>query len=98
RLLSPGLGGESVNSKFGRRLNQRRAFAQMVDEFWIRLEPPKSVPRKNEMRGPATTQPLKILDCLLAVVRIAVVDRVVLQEMPTPPLRVVKDGRVTHVG
>ena len=67
-----------VNPKFRRRFDQRRVFAQIAEEFWIRLQPPKSIPGENKMRCSAATQPLKILDCLFAVVRGAVVNRVLL--------------------
>src|SRR5262249_8106009 len=86
-----------VNPKFGRCFDQCRAFGQMPGKFWISLQPPKGIFGENKMRGPTAIQSLKIVDCLAAVVRIAVVDRVVLQEMPTLPLRIIKDGRIAHV-
>src|SRR5215813_10802129 len=86
-----------VDSKFRRWFDQCRAFRQMRGKFWISLQPPKCIPGENKMRGPAATQSLKIVDCLAAVVRIAVVDCVVLQKMPTLPLRIIKDSRIAHV-
>src|SRR4029077_605318 len=78
RDLVTSLRCQLVHPKFRPRFDQRRVFAQMAEEFWIRLHPPKSILGKNKMRCSAAPQPLEILDCLLAVVRGAVVNRVVL--------------------
>src|SRR4029450_2433865 len=86
-----------VNPKFRRHPDRGCFFGQIQGEFWIRLQPPKSVPSENKMCCSAATQPLKILDCLLAVVRVAVVNRVLLKEMPALALAIVKDGRIAHV-
>jgi hypothetical protein len=63
-LLSLGCGAQSVNSKFSRRFNQRSVFAQIANEFWIRLHPPKSISAEDKMRRSTASQPLEILDCL----------------------------------
>src|SRR4029077_4382386 len=97
RRLSPSYCNQFVNSKFGRRLDDLCVFGQVRNEFWIRLRPPKSIPGENKMRGSSAPQPLKILDCLLAVVWSAVVNRVVLGKMPALALGVVKGGRIAHV-
>ena len=49
------------------------------------------------MRRSIAPQPLKIFDCLLAVVWSAVVNRVVLGKMPALTLGVIKDRRIAHV-
>src|SRR5262245_14167326 len=86
-----------VDSKFRRCFDQCRDFGQMPGKFWISLQPHRCSRGANKMRGPAATQSLKMVDCLAAVVRMAVVDRVVLQKMPTLPLRIIKNGRIAHV-
>ena len=86
-----------VNPKFSRRFDQRRLFVQIADEFWIRLGPPKGISGENKMRCSSALQALKIFDCLFAVVRVAVVSRVLLEKMPAPALGIVKDGRIAHV-
>ncbi len=97
RQLSPSYCNQFVNSKFGRRLDGLCVVGQVRNEFWIRLRPPKSIPGENKMRGSSAPQPLKILDCLLAVVWSAVVNRVILGKMPALALSIVKDGRMAHV-
>src|SRR5882724_3242316 len=76
RRLSPSYCNQFVNSKFGRRLDDLCVIGQVRNKFRIRLLPPECVFRENKMRCSAATQPLKILDGLLAVVRVAVVNRV----------------------
>jgi hypothetical protein len=39
-------------------------FAQIANEFWIRLHPPKSISGEDKMRRSTASQPLEILDCL----------------------------------
>src|SRR5215469_9615438 len=97
RLLLPGCGVESVNLKFLRRLDQGRVLCEISRKFWIGQQPPKRIPGENKMCRSSATQPLKILDCLLAVIRRAVVNRIVLRTMPTLPLPVEKNGGITHV-
>src|SRR6478672_718797 len=97
RPLSPSYCNQFVNSKFGRRLDDLCVIGQVRNEFWIRPQPPKSIFGENKMRCSAATQPLKIFDCLLAVVRGAVVNRVVLWKMPALLLGIVKDGWIAHV-
>src|SRR5258706_11274564 len=82
RRISPSYCNQFVNSKFGRRLDDLCFIGQVRNKFWIRLQPPECVFRENKMRRSAATQPLKILDCLLAVVWSAVVNRVILRKMP----------------
>jgi len=50
RRLSPGSGGQRVNLKFRRRLDQCRVIGQVRGKLWVRLRPPKSVPGEKEMR------------------------------------------------
>src|SRR5437762_13621701 len=96
-LFSPCYGGELVNSKFWGYLDQLRAFGQMLCELRIVVEPPKCIRSENEMRRAAATQLLKIANGLLVIARIASVNRVFLQEVPTLSLRIVKYCRVTRV-
>src|SRR5262249_28754937 len=72
-------------------------FGQMLCEFGIVVEPPKCVGGENEMRRTAATQLLKIDNQLLAIPRVAGVNGVFFKEVPTPSLRIVKYGRITHV-
>src|SRR6266702_7842374 len=85
----------SVNSKFWGCLHQLRAFGQMLGEFGIVIQPPKCVGSENEMRRAAATLLLKIGNGLLAIGRIASVNCVSLEEVPTLALRVVEYRRVT---
>ena len=76
RRLSPSYCNQFVNSKFGRRRDDLCVIGQVRNKFWIGFQPPECVFRENKMRCSAPTQPLKILECLLVVVRVAVVNRV----------------------
>ena len=69
----------------------------MLCEFGIVVEPPKRVGSEKEMRRAAVTQLLKIGNRLLAIARIAGVNRVFLLEMPTLSLRVVKYRRIARI-
>ena len=78
RRLSPSYCNQFVDSKFGRRFDDLCIPGQVRSEFWIRPGPPKSILGENKMCGSAATQTLKVLDRLFAVVRVAVVNRVLL--------------------
>ena len=88
---------EFVNSKSWGCLHQLCAFGQMLCKFRIIIQPPKCVGRENEIRRAAAVQLLKIGNRLLAVARIAGVDGVFLEEVPTLSLRVLKYRRITRV-
>src|SRR5439155_1005326 len=60
-------------------------------------QPPKRIGCENDVGSTAATKLLKINDCLPAIVRIAIVNRVLLEKMPTFPLCVVKYRRVAVV-
>src|SRR6476646_9290881 len=69
---------QRVNPKLRRRFHKHRITCQVRGKLWIRLRPPKSISGENKMRRSSASQPRKILDCLLAVVWSAVVNRIVL--------------------
>src|SRR5947208_4326183 len=95
--FSPCYSNQPVDFEFRGRLHQRCAFAEMLCEFRIIIQPPKCVSRENEMRRAAATQSFKIGSHLLAVARSASVNRVSLEEVPTLSSRVVKYRRIAHV-
>src|SRR5437899_11372892 len=69
----------------------------MLREFRIVLQPPTCTGCENDVGSTAATKLLKINDCLPAIVRIAIVNSVLLEKMPTFPLCVVKYRRVAVV-
>src|SRR6516165_11852598 len=90
-------GCQLVNPKFRGRFDQRRVRRQVCGKLWTRMQPPKSISGEDKMGCSAATQLFEILDCLLAIIRIAVVNRVVLQKVPALALGIIKDSRIAHV-
>src|SRR6266576_1673311 len=90
-------GTQFVDFEFWSPLKQRRAFGEMLCEFGIVIQPPKSIGGENKVRGASATQLFKIGNCMWAVARIAIVGHAFLEEMPTLALRIIKYRRVAAV-
>src|SRR5438552_2367026 len=88
---------QSVDFEFRSRLNQRCAFAEMLCEFRIVIQPPKSIGGENKVRGAAATQFFKIGNRLLAIAWITIVNPLFFEKVPAAPMRIIEDSRIAVI-
>src|SRR5438045_8489821 len=96
-MHSSGSGCQFIDFEFWSRLQQRCTFAEALSELRIRFQPPKPGRGKNKMGCALATESLKIGNRLLAILRIAVVNPILLEKMPAFELRIIEYRRLASV-
>src|SRR5262249_31619951 len=90
-------GTELVNSKFWRRLYERRVLSEILCKFRIVSQPPQSIGGENKVCGAASPQLFQAQNYFLAVARSTSVNAVFFQEIPAFALSIIKYRWVAHV-
>jgi len=61
-------------------------------ELWVRLEPPKSILRQNEIPGAFLATTLQFVNHVLAIRRVLPIQKTDLRKVPAFPPTVVEEG------